>query len=1070
MKLYPLFASLKTQRKVGLIAALLYLLPQGVFAQCNTNIPTPVNGTRCGPGQLQLSATAPGTNTVNWYRQATGGVPLGSGNTFTTPFVPATTNFYATAVSGTSTANVQIGTGTDTLPSNTAGGPFTNWYRNEGTQMMYTASEIVANGGNSGSINSIAFNCVNVPLQQGTTTATAFPNYKISVTTVPASVSTLTNWEPASSFSVVYSNASFMPVLGWNVFTFSTPLTWNGTDNIIIQICYDQTQPSYSSGPAGEDMGKHEYTNTQDRMLYFSDDNVSTSCGETGFNTSEYLPNAKFNLTMPCEGPRVPVTATITSGPTFTKSAPAIVCNNAAGTVSVISPVANYSNYEWSPATDLYTDAGTTVPYTGGNATTLYFKSASTGQHSFSVYATNTAAPNCAFADTTHIWVQPDAASILAIYDTICISGTSDLMLIPSSGYAAGSVQWQESYAGALYGNINGANGTSLTTPTLTAEHDYKALISATGGVCLAPVKHIAVVNPQLVSTTDSFNCGPGTVVLKAVGDGVSTVRWYTSPITTQVAGAGASFTTPYLGITTQYYVSAGAGNPQPDPTKIGSGTNTSDWSSMPYFSGYAYGNKVQWKISATEMQAAGFNAGYITSVGFTVGSYSGDACDNFTLSMKNITPGSIGSTLHTGLQTVFSTPSYQPVTGGLNNHILQVPFHWDGTSDIVLEECHINVNQSFNFTEVESSNGECMSNTANTYDANHCSDPDPNNTYTNTDRPNITIGMKAPCETPRQLVTAYIRPKPVVALGADMNVCVDAGGTQVLDAGIQPNDGQYIWDDYTTSQIRQVNQDGTYSVKVTNEYGCNNSDTINVRFRLNPVVNLGNDTSICNGATLTLDAGNEGIEYFWNNGLTTETITIVSEGMYYVFVTNGKGCIKSDSIVVNMQGQLPTIQDIQVTNNGQYTFTFLAYNPQNVIGYEWDFGDGSPHSYQPSPEHTYLQDGDYIVILKLSSSCGSFTEESTAHIVGIKELNISNDELMVFPNPSRDVATILNKGTLKMEKIQIYNILGQMVYSSKADAKDKHNLILNNFASGVYTIEIYTDKGTVPRKLEILK
>lgn len=1072
MKRNPLFASLRMQSKVGLVATLMHLLPHSVSAQCNTNLPTPANGTRCGPGQVQLTATAPASNTVNWYQQASGGIPLGSGSPFTTPYITATTQFYATAVSGTATATVQVGAGTDTLPNNTAGGPFTNWYRNEGTQMLYTASDIVTNGGNAGFINSVAFRCVNIPLQQNTTTATAFPNYKISVATVPASVTTLTSWEPSSSFSVVYTNASFMPSLGWNVFTFSTPVVWNGTDNVIIQICYDQTQPTYSSGISGEDIGKHEYTNTPDRMMVFNDDNVSTACGETGYNSSPYLPNARFNLTMPCEGPRVPVTATVTPGPAFSKSAPQVVCHDAVGTVAVTSPLGNYSNYTWSPVTDLYTDPAATVPYTGGNASTLYFRSVAEGAHTFSVYATNSTAPNCTFADTARIWVQPEAASVMAIYDTICISGTSELSLVPSSGYAPGSVQWQESATGTGYNNIIGANGMSLTTPTLTAGHYFKPLISATSGACLEPVKYVAVANPQLVSTKDSFHCGPGQVVLEATGDGLTTVRWYTSPTSTQVAGIGSPFTTPYLAATTQYYVATGVGNPQPDPTNIGGGTYTSDWSDMPYYSAYAYGNKAQWSITATEMQDAGFNAGYITSLGFTVGGYAGDPCENFSLSMKNIPPGSMGSAFETGMQTVYSVPSYQPVSGGLNEHVLQVPFYWDGTSDIVVEECHFNTNVSYSFTQVESNDdGQGLSNTAYSYTATHCSAPDPNNTYsTSGNRPNITIAMKSPCETPRQAVTAFIRPKPAVNLGADVNDCVDPGNIKVLDAGPHPYDPQFLWDNNTTSQIRPVTQAGTYYVKVTNSYGCTNSDTINVQFRPNPAVNLGNDTSVCNGATLTLNAGNQGIEYFWNTGQTTQTIDVDMPGMYNVFVTNDKGCTKADTIVVSMQGELPTVDGIDVSNNGVFTFSYHAVNPQNVIGYDWDFGDDSPHSYLSSPVHTYQHAGNYRVTLKLSSSCGSVTEESAAHIVGINQVQVGKDDLTVYPNPTRGTAIILNKAALKMERIQVYNIPGQLVYTAPADAADKHSLDLSGFASGVYTIQIQTDKGTVSRKLEILK
>jgi hypothetical protein len=56
------------------------------------------------------------------------------------------------------------------------------------------------------------------------------------------------------------------------------------------------------------------------------------------------------------------------------------------------------------------------------------------------------------------------------------------------------------------------------------------------------------------------------------------------------------------------------------------------------------------------------------------------------------------------------------------------------------------------------------------------------------------------------------------------------------------------------------------------------------------------------------------------------------------------------------------------------------------------------------------------------------------------------------------------------MEQVAVYNVLGQVVYKAKADSKDKHTLNLSGFASGVYTIQIYTDKGTVARKLEIIK
>src|SRR5690606_15851779 len=112
--------------------------------------------------------------------------------------------------------------------------------------------------------------------------------------------------------------------------------------------------------------------------------------------------------------------------------------------------------------------------------------------------------------------------------------------------------------------------------------------------------------------------------------------------------------------------------------------------------------------------------------------------------------------------------------------------------------------------------------------------------------------------------------------------------------------------------------------------------DTINVTFKPNPLVDLGNDTTVCNGVTLTLDGGTQGVQYYWNTGQTTSTINVNNPGTYSVQVTGDNGCVKVDSITVNMQGQLPTSGGIMVNNLGPFTFSFTLVNPLNIIGYQW--------------------------------------------------------------------------------------------------------------------------------------
>ncbi len=560
-------------------------------------------------------------------------------------------------------------------------------------------------------------------------------------------------------------------------------------------------------------------------------------------------------------------------------------------------------------------------------------------------------------------------------------------------------------------------------------------------------------------------------------------IKWYESPTATQPIGAGSPWVTPFLGVTDTYYVAASTGTPQADPANVvlAGSLNTSYSSGIPFYYSYS-GQRVQWMVTAAEMTAQGYTEGLIKSIGFDI-TQAAMSFSNVTISMKLTTATSFvngtlpGTTYATGLQQVFNAATFTPVANQINTLNFQTPFYWDGTSNIIINYCHSGItNGSFANavymkyrTNYVYPNNMAITSYGNV--TNMCSTPvgTVNGPYSSDYRPHTIIGMMGACESTRQAVIASIHPKPAVSLGQNINKCVDEGAVEVLDAGVQPNTPQYLWDDGTTSQVRAVTQSGQYDVTVTNSFGCKNSDTIEVVLRDNPVVNLGNDTTVCNGVVLNLNAGNDGIEYFWNTGQTTNNINVNTAGTYIAFVTNGDACTKIDTIVVTMQGQLPTIQGISVTNNGAYTFQYTAVNPQNVIGYDWDFGDGTPHSYQASPTHTYATEGNYIVILKLSSSCGFWADSSSAQIVGIRQITVDNNELMVYPNPTAGAATLLSKN-LKMEEVSVYNVLGQVVLSARADSPNKHELKLTSLASGVYTIQIRTDKGNVARKLEIIK
>ncbi len=154
--------------------------------------------------------------------------------------------------------------------------------------------------------------------------------------------------------------------------------------------------------------------------------------------------------------------------------------------------------------------------------------------------------------------------------------------------------------------------------------------------------------------------------------------------------------------------------------------------------------------------------------------------------------------------------------------------------------------------------------------------------------------------------VTISVYQLPVVDLGGDQILC---GETQYnLNAG-NPGD-TYLWStDETSQEIVAVGSGITmYWAEVTNENGCSSKDTVYLNFASMPVVNLGADTAVCGGVSLTLDAENPGSTYLWSNDLTTQTIVADTLGLgygtysYSVEVTTEFGCVTDGGVEIEFK------------------------------------------------------------------------------------------------------------------------------------------------------------------------
>ena len=138
------------------------------------------------------------------------------------------------------------------------------------------------------------------------------------------------------------------------------------------------------------------------------------------------------------------------------------------------------------------------------------------------------------------------------------------------------------------------------------------------------------------------------------------------------------------------------------------------------------------------------------------------------------------------------------------------------------------------------------------------------------------------------------VNPLPLPELGADRGVCI--GKVLILNPG---NFTSYLWQDGNTDSTYTTNIIGTYSVSVTNLFGCKAADTMKLtEIYTLPADFLPPDSSLCRGNILHVKVNNY-VNYNWSNGSSDNIIDITKTGTYNLVVKDRNGCIGTDSMKV---------------------------------------------------------------------------------------------------------------------------------------------------------------------------
>ena len=245
----------------------------------------------------------------------------------------------------------------------------------------------------------------------------------------------------------------------------------------------------------------------------------------------------------------------------------------------------------------------------------------------------------------------------------------------------------------------------------------------------------------------------------------------------------------------------------------------------------------------------------------------------------------------------------------------------------------------------------------------------------TQTGNYSLTVTLDG-CASTRDIDVTFFN--AAVDLGPDQTIC--DGSSATLDADIGVAGTTYLWNTGAVTAQITVTDTGNYSVVLTNG-DCQASDTIHIGF-FEPSLELGNDTTLCQGDSILLNAdiGLAGATYTWSTGATTSQIYASANGNYAVTVVNGD-CQEQDDIDITVTPITFDLgNDIALCPGDSALLDATAQ--EGGVTYSWNTGETSAQIYASSAN-------EYAVTVT-NGAC-SITDSVNVSIVSAS-LDLGND------------------------------------------------------------------------------
>ncbi len=444
-------------------------------------------------------------------------------------------------------------------------------------------------------------------------------------------------------------------------------------------------------------------------------------------------------------------------------------------------------------------------------------------------------------------------------------------------------------------------------------------------------------------------------------------------------------------------------------------------------YSGWWYSGKHQFLIRASDLNAAGIQAGKISSLAFKITNLNSSplnypdyqikmACTNLNALPTGVAP------FVTGLTQVYFNAN-QPINNGWNTYNFNQSYLWDGVQNLIVEVCTGGLTTFPANASIELKQMPYVANMKTVSFSNGVSScPDLNSgngTYMTNGQfmlPNMQFGY---CQASLP-ASAY-------------TVSISSNGTITANYN---NDSLKVSPTFTPSSTNPI---VIYTITVVNPIGgCVKTETVAINYpsgKLN-VSAIANPTIVCEGSTSNLNAFG-GVNYQWYYGQPTASNTIatmqsisvtppmVGNNTYYVI--GGSSCAgtipDTASVIVNVTPKanlvIAPLADVTKCINKNYVIS-------TGVGSTTSGNNGTPYSYNwttlpsgnPAPgvntsaNYTVTSNTTTTLVVTVNGNCANPTKDTIVIKNFIDDLSLAViNTATVCSNSELNLNSIANGG-----------------------------------------------------------